>query len=369
MRTPYVSGLPARVMRQIVSGKSSFSSGTGSCPGCGGMLAVRLASKVINYAAQKLNAQAVHTQQTGCIEVVVSSGDLSASQESFLHPSFSDGPSVLRGVVAAYDARRARGEDLPLTLFWNFSGDGGTYNIGMRAFSAFLQNGRGLLLVYDNRGFMNTGAQWSSSTFPGEKRMTAQAGPAKVGAEELPKDLVKIAAAHDVPYVASASLGTQLLIRDFMRKILIGITTGREAPAVVVVDAPCPREQKFGSIADFMQKEDQGDRTEAARHQIATMEVGRLAVETGAFRVLEVINGKWIINAQRKKAGEEFLPIDSFLASQGNLTHLLRPENRPLVERIQAYIDNKWKEAQAYAAATEDLALEDLTVPLEKALT
>lgn len=347
-KVPYIRSLSANVRQQIFSTKSSFTSGTGSCPGCGGMLAVRLASQVINYAAERLNAQVVHTQQTGCIQVTVSSGDLSASQESYLHASFSDGPSVLRGIIAAYEARRAFGENLPLTLFWNFSGDGGTYNIGMRSFSGFLQNGRGLLLIYDNRGYMNTGAQWSSSTFPGEKRTTAQVGAVKVGADEFPKDLVGIAADHDVPYVASASLGTQLLVRDFMRKILIGITLGLEAPAVVVVDAPCPREQKFSA-----------DKTN---------NVGKLAVETGAFRVLEVINGKWIINAQRKKEGESFLPVESFLASQGNLSHLLRPENRPIVERLQAYINNKWEEAQLREAATANLALEDLTIPLEKVL-
>ncbi|MEE8638662.1 MAG: thiamine pyrophosphate-dependent enzyme [Candidatus Margulisiibacteriota bacterium] len=373
-KVPYSKSLPLKLVRQIAAGRSSFSSGTGSCPGCAGMLAVRLASRTMNYVAERLGAkvqieaQTVHTQQTGCIEVVVSSGDLSASRESFLHPSFSDGPSVMRGIEAAYDSRVGRGEDLPLTLFWNFSGDGGTYNIGMRAFSALLQNGRGLLLVYDNRGFMNTGAQWSSSSFPGEKRMTAQVGPAAVGAEELPKDLIEIAVAHDVPYVASASLGSFQLVRDFMRKIAIGTMAGREVPAVVLVDAPCPREQKFGSIASILGKELSPEQREAASNQLATLEVGKWAVETGAFRVLEVVNGKWIINAQRKKDRGDFIPIDSFLASQGNLRHLLRPENRMIVDKIQAYVNRKWGDVEALEAVTAEIQLEDVTIPLEKVL-
>lgn len=365
-KVPHTNFLSVKLLRPIAATRSSFTSGTGSCPGCAGMLGVRLASRVINFVAGKLDAQAVHTQHTGCIEVVVSSSDLSASRESFLHPSFSDGPSVLRGVVAAYDARVKNGEDLPRTLFWNFSGDGGTYNIGMRSFSAFLQNGRGLLLVYDNRGFMNTGAQWSSSSFPGEKRMTAQVGASSVGAEEFPKDLIKIAAAHDIPYAASASLGTHQLIRDFMRKIAIGILVGQEAPAVVLVDAPCPREQKFGSIASFTAKESGASQPEDAIHRLATFEVGKLAVETGAFRVLEVVNGKWAINFKRKKVGEQFLPVGDFLASQGNLRHLLRPENRPIVDKIQAWVDNKWDETVASEEATKEIDLAELTTPLEK---
>jgi pyruvate ferredoxin oxidoreductase beta subunit len=366
---PYTSRQPGPMI-QIASERSSFSSGTGSCPGCAGMLGVRLASRVINFVAKKMDAQtqAVHTQQTGCIQVVVSSGDLSASRESYLHASFSDGPSVLRGIIGAYDARVKKGEDLPPTLFWNFSGDGAIYNIGMRSFSAFLQNGRGLLLVYDNRGFMNTGAQWSSSSFPGENRMTARVGQASVGAEEFPKDLIKIAAAHDIPYVASASLATRQLIRDFMRKIAIGITTGMRAPAVVLLDAPCPREQKFSSIAALMGKEIPESQQEAAKHQIATFEVGKRAVETGAFRVLEVVNGKWILNAQRKKEGDGFLPVDRFLASQGNLRHLLRPENRPILDKIQGWVDNKWDEALRLEASTQDIKLEDITLPLERVL-
>ena len=69
------------------------------------------------------------------------------------------------------------------------------------------------------------------------------------------------------------------------------------------------------------------------------MEICRLAVETCYWPLFEVIYGEWKLTYRPKKK----LPIEEFLKKQGRFKHLFKPENRHIIDRIQANVDLKWE--------------------------
>lgn len=92
-----------------------------------------------------------------------------------------------------------------------------------------------------------------------------------------------------------------------------------EGAAFLNILAPCPRDWRYES-------ED-------------LMEICRLAVETCYWPLFEVINGEWKLTYRPKKK----LPIEEFLKKQGRFKHLFKPENRHIIDRIQANVDLKWE--------------------------
>jgi len=346
---PYFSKLPAKVLKAIRRTPSSFTPGLGSCPGCGGMQALQTVSRTINYVAEQVGANAViQSQQTGCIEVITSTGDMSAVADqsgkdqvrSYLHSTFSGGTSQLQGMFAAYRSFLSQGKmDAPI-LFWGFSGDGGGLDIGMADFSSFLASRtRALYVIYDNRGFMNTGAQTSSTTLLGEHRTTSPNGSAIVGQTTFPKDPLRIAAAHDTVYSASATMAN---VRDLMRKTIIALMTN--GPTLLHIDASCPREWKH-----------------PANQSVA---ISQTALSTGVFRLAEVVEGKWLMSAERKQdESGAFNPIDEYLGSQGHLRHLLQRKNADILAMNQAHVDAKWAELESEVQRTAELELTEHKIP------
>ena len=87
-------------------------------------------------------------------------------------------------------------------------GDGGTLDIGFGCLSGMFERGDDVLYVcYDNEAYMNTGVQRSSATPPAAR--TANTKP--VGDEPgnvfgQGKDAPLIAMAHEIPYVATATV-------------------------------------------------------------------------------------------------------------------------------------------------------------------
>ena len=91
--------------------------------------------------------------------------------------------------------------------FIAFGGDGGTYDIGLQSLSGMLERGHNVLYVlYDNEAYMNTGIQRSSATPYGASTTTDPAGKVRPGKMEFKKNIAKVAAAHNIPYVAQASV-------------------------------------------------------------------------------------------------------------------------------------------------------------------
>ena len=82
----------------------------------------------------------------------------------------------------------------------------------------FERNDDVLYICYDNEGYMNTGVQRSSATPPTARTATTPAmGPEPGNVFGTGKTVPKIAVAHDIPYVATATVAD---LHDLERKVI-----------------------------------------------------------------------------------------------------------------------------------------------------
>jgi len=160
---------------------------------------------------------------------------------------------------------------------------------------------------------MNTGIQRSSATPKGAWATTSEVGPAQAGKQQRRKDLTAIIAAHGVPYAAQASISHW---KDLTAKAEKAFNTS--GPAFLNVFAPCPRGWRIPSSM--------------------TVEIAKLAVQTGFWPVYEVEDGVWrqTVRVTNRK------PIEEFLKPQGRFKHLFAPGNEKLLAEIQSDVDRAW---------------------------
>lgn len=263
-----------------------------ACQGCGEALAARLVTEAAGPDVVVVNA-------TGCLEVFTTPWPQSAWRVPWLHSLFENAAAVAAGVEAAF-AKQKRS-----TKVLAFAGDGGTFDIGFQALSGMIERGHDVLFVcFDNEAYMNTGIQRSSSTPHAAQTTTSPAGRMRPGKRHLKKDLLAIVAAHHLPYAATASVAFP---GDVMAKVRRGMAA--EGPAFLLVYSPCP----LGWAHD----------------PAKTIEVARLAVETGMFPVVEFERGQLVSRLPIR----EVRPIEEFLALQGRFAHLLGDDPRAREER------------------------------------
>lgn len=168
----------------------------------------------------------------------------------------------------------------------------------------------------------NTGIQRSGATPRGAATTTCPAGSEIIGKIQYRKDLTSIMVAHHIPYVAQASPSHwQDLVRKAEKAFSI---TG---PKFMNVLMPC--------TLGWGYTQDQG------------MEIAKLAVETCFWPLGEVENGKWKVTYIPK----EKKPLIEFYKTQKRFAHLLKPENKKLLDEIQAHVDEVWDELLKKSAA------------------
>jgi pyruvate ferredoxin oxidoreductase beta subunit len=278
------------------------------CAGCGAPIVVRQIMAAIDEPVVVANA-------TGCLEVSTSLYPYTAWRVPWMHSAFENAASTIAGIEAAYRSLVRQGR-IPEqnTRFIAFGGDGGTYDIGLQALSGAAERGHQFLYVcYNNEAYMNTGIQRSSATPLGAHTTTSPAGTVVPGKQQLRKDLTAIMAAHDIPYVAQA-VPSQW--RDLMGKARKAVGCG--GAAFMNVLAPCGR---------------------GWRHDTdETIELAQLAVDTCYWPLYEVEKGTWRLTYQPK----EKKPVEEWLKRQGRFRHLFRPENRHLIDELQAEVDRHW---------------------------
>ncbi len=147
--------------------------------------------------------QLIAANATGCLEVFSTPYPESSWQMPWLHSLFANAPSVATGIAAALKVKGR--EDVRVV---GQAGDGGTVDIGMACLSGmFERNDDVLFICYDNEAYMNTGVQRSGATPPAARTMTTQTvrgHPGNVFGQG--KDMARIAMAHEIPYVATATV-------------------------------------------------------------------------------------------------------------------------------------------------------------------
>ena len=179
---------------------NALTSGHRACQGCGEALGARY---VLDAAMRATDGKMVAVNSTGCLEVFSTPYPESSWQLPWLHSLFGNGPAVAAGVAAAL---RAKGrEDIRVV---GQAGDGGTVDIGFGTLSGMFERNDDVLFVcYDNEGYMNTGVQRSGATPPAARTANTKAlGPEPGNVFGQGKNVPLIAMAHEIPYVATATV-------------------------------------------------------------------------------------------------------------------------------------------------------------------
>lgn len=307
-------------LKQLSHKKELLSRGHRLCPGCGASIIVRQ----ILMAADK---PVVAASPTGCLEVATTIYPYTAWKIPWIHCAFENAASTLSGVETAYRALKKQGKIKEDIRFIAFGGDGGTYDIGLQSLSGALERGHRMLYVcYDNEAYMNTGIQRSSASPLGANTTTSPPGKAiPEGKSESRKNLTEIAAAHNIPYVAQASPGYHM---DLIKKVQKALSV--DGPSFMNVFSPCPRGWRHPA-------ED-------------SVEIAKLAVSTGFWPLYEIENGKYTVTYKPKKKK----PLTDFLKTQGRFKHLLRDENKKIVERMEKEIESWEKELMKRAGEEKE---------------
>ncbi|MEM2464515.1 MAG: thiamine pyrophosphate-dependent enzyme, partial [Candidatus Bathyarchaeia archaeon] len=188
-------------------------------------------------------------------------------------------------------------------------GDGGIADVGFQPLSGAAERNEDILVVcLDNEAYMNTGIQRSSSTPLYAWTTTTEIGKVRPGKPENKKDMPLIMAAHNIPYVATATVSH---IKDLIYK-------AKRASEIrgfryIHILTPCPTGWRFPAEK--------------------TVEVARLAVQTGYFPLFEIENGRkfrFTVEPLQKPK-----PIIEFLRLQGRFAHLKEAE----IKRLQEWVD------------------------------
>ena len=156
---------------------------------------------------------------------------------------------------------------------------------------------------------MNTGVQRSSATPPAARTATTPAmGPEPGNVVGTGKSVPKIAMAHGIPYVATASVAD---LHDLERKVIKAM--GIHGARYIHVHVPCPL--GWGS----------------ASHD--TIRLARLAVECGLFPIFEAEHG--VVTASRKI--RRMVPVTEYLQPQKRFAHLFSSDQgTQQVAKLQA---------------------------------
>ena len=284
---------------------NSIDSGHRACQGCGEALGARYA---LDAAMRATNGRLVAVNATGCLEVFSTPYPETSWRIPWLHSLFGNAPAVATGVSAAM---RVKGRDDVRVV--GQAGDGGTVDIGFGTLSGMFERNDDVLFVcYDNEGYMNTGVQRSAATPPAARTATTDVvGPEPGNVFGQGKDLPRIAMAHDIPYVATATVAD---LHDLERKVERAMEIRGARYLHVLV--PCPL--GWGSASSD------------------TVRLARLATESGLFPVFEAEHG--VVTGARRIRRR--VPVEEYLRPQRRFAHLFSGAGRPeVVARLQAIAD------------------------------
>jgi pyruvate/2-oxoacid:ferredoxin oxidoreductase beta subunit len=272
-------------------------SGHAACPGCIEALSVR-------HVLATLGPDTMAVIPPSCMAIISGPQPFSSLHIPVYQPTLEASAAAASGLRRALDSQGKHSTQVIV-----LAGDGGTYDIGFQCLSSAAERDENILyFCLDNEGYMNTGAQKSSSTPHYAKTSSTPQGKAT-----RKKNLIEIMAAHQVPYAATASAG---FLPDLIRKV-------EKAKAIkgfriITILVPC---------LDGWGLPDDGG-----------LKAARYAVECGAFPLYEVEDGKrYTLNRQRGSTS-----VAEYLALQRRYQHL----DAQGAAVLQAEVDETWTRLQ-----------------------
>jgi len=275
--------------------------GNTACAGCGAAISLRLLFKA-------LGNKVILVVPACCTSVIPGPFPYTSFAVPVQNILFEATGATASGVVAAL---KQRGIKDVTVVGW--AGDGGTFDIGIQSLSGAAERGTDFIYIcYDNEAYGNTGVQRSGATPYGAWTTTTPTGK-----KERKKNIALIMAAHRIPYVATACPSYPM---DFIRKI-------RKAKEIkgtkfIHVLSPCPTGWRYDSSK--------------------TVEIGRLAVQTGIWVLFEIENGKFKLNPPSSGLIDKSKrkPVQEYLKLQGRFRKLSEAD----VEKIQKMVDEDWEQ-------------------------
>lgn len=279
-------------------------SGHAACPGCIDALSVRHVLTVMGP-----NTMAVIPPS--CMAIIAGPQPHSSLRIPVYQPTLESSAAAASGLRRALNAKGQHDTQV-LVL----AGDGGTYDIGFQCLSSAAERNEDFLYIcLDNEGYMNTGAQMSSST-----PHFARTGSSPAGKTSRKKNLTEIMGAHRVPYAATASAGH---LPDLLRKV--EKAKGIRGTRIITLLIPCM--DGWGLPDD------------------AGLTTARYAVESGAFPLYEIEDGRrYTINHTAKTR-----PIGEYLALQRRYRNMAPAD----IATLQAEIDDGWATLQRRTADSQ----------------
>jgi pyruvate ferredoxin oxidoreductase beta subunit len=280
--------------------------GSAACPGCPATMAMRTVFKAIGK-------NMIMVVPACCTAVIESLHPNTSFDIPTMNIAFEAAAAGASGIEAALRQQR---KDDTTVVAW--AGDGGTYDIGIQALSGALERETNFIYIcYNNQIYSNTGIQRSGATPYGAWTTTTVGGKT-----EFRKEMGEIIMAHHIPYAAQTCIAYPEDLYNKVKK-----AKSIKGPKYIEIMAPCPPGWRFG-----MEK---------------TVEMGKMAVETGAWALYEYENDKMKFNGKSKLILEGKLkrkPIEDWIKYQGRFSHLFKPKKDiKRIKEIENHIDQMWE--------------------------
>ncbi len=267
-----------------------------ACHGCGAALAMR-------YVLKALGEKTVVSVPAACWAVIPGAMPNRTLKVPMVYTPFAATGASISGLRGALDVQGK--EDYNVV---GFAGDGGTADIGLQSLSGAMERGHNVFyIMYDNEAYMNTGVQRSGSTPYGAETTTTPVRKQKNFKKQDKKIVADIMMAQGVPYVATATIAYP---EDLIRKV----TTAKniKGPKFIQILAPCPTGWYFPPEK--------------------SIEISRLAVQSGIFPLYEYKNGVMKVTKPAKTA-----TIREYVEMQKRFAHLDDAD----IENIQRGVDSR----------------------------
>lgn len=311
---------------------------SGACAGCGETAYIRLLTQVVGKRLVIANA-------TGCSSIYGASCPSTPYKVSWGNSLFEDNAEYAFGMLNTYEKLRSRlfsilkekvsnkellnnvtnnfndydkmlelkpelEKYIPADLndyitpksIWAIGGDGWAYDIGFGGIDHVLSSNQNIkILVLDTEVYSNTGGQSSKST-----RIGAVAEFANQGKKTFKKDLFKIATNYPNIYVASVSLGANMMQTLNVFKE----AEAHNGPAIIIAYAPCIEHGIKGGMSN-------------------SVDIEKLAVECGYVLLMRYFNNELYIDSKEPN----FDKYEQFLLSQTRYS-ALKIKNKDMAEEL-----------------------------------
>jgi len=291
----YLGGNNMSLSIDLCNKEDLLSPGLSSCIGCNAELTLRTVLKV-------LGPNTILAIPPGCMGGVGVVGweKTMGTKVPVFFPLLDNTASMLAGIKLYYE-RIGRKVNVVA-----FAGDGASVDAGFQALSGAAERGDNIIYIcYDNEGYMNTGFQRSGSTTKSSWTSTTPVGAVGRGKKQHKKDMPRIMAAHDIPYLATA---TPAFMEDLVKKVKKAMTIENGLSYIHIYN-PCSTGWGFDTSQ--------------------SIHMSREAVKTGLFPLYEVENGKYTINYKNINTD-----LEKYLRSMKKYSHISNAEFNEIHEKV-----------------------------------